>query len=305
TVSESLRRHTRGEGLDGRQGESLEAIVTEMLRSVFLPEDIVHLVRKVPDEAKTATVRLQWDNGAEFGLSLTTQGSLRVEVRGDFSGLDNAVFVPTRELLSIYPGFTAAWLRRESAFDRTHFDLCVLLGLNPLRGAPDERRALIDPLERATQARVYRQNDRFYLQYDEGSDIEASLAAEGHRKLGMIAYLIHNGSLTANGFLFWDEPEAGINPLLVRATADTIVGLASAGLQTFLSTHDYILASDLSLRAHPDSMRFFALGRGEHGVVAEAGERMTDLEHNAILDAFVHLHARERAAFVGAGSIEP
>ena len=308
TVSESLRRHTRGEGLDGRQGEPLDAIVAEMLRSVFLPEELGRLVRRVPRGAKTATVEVTWDSGASFRLSLTTQGTLTVEVSGAFSTLENAVFIPTRELLSIYPGFTAAWLRRESAFDRTYFDICVLLGLNPLRGPRDEpRRALIEPLERATKAKVYRQNDRFYLKYDEGSDIEASLAAEGHRKLGMIAYLIVNGSLTTNGFLFWDEPEAGINPSLVRTTAETIVALANAGLQTFLSTHDYILASDLSLRAHPDKMRFFAFGRGEqtHGVVTESGDRMTDLQHNAILDAFVNLHARERAAFIGAEAGQP
>jgi hypothetical protein len=305
-LSESVRRHVGGEGLDGRKGEPLESVVQEMLRGVFLPDELGRLVRRVPKGAKTATVAAQWANGASIELSLTTQGAFRVKLEGDLASLGNSVFIPTREVLSVYPGFTAAWLKRESEFDRTYYEICVLLGLNLLRGPRDEtRRRLIEPIERAIHARVHQDNGRFYLKYDEGGDIEAQLAAEGHRKLGMIAYLIANGSLTDNSFLFWDEPEAGINPLLVRVTGDVIFGLAKTGLQNFLSTHDYIFASNLSLRADQGSTRFFAFGRTDAGVGVESGARMSDLEHNPILDAFVDLHARERAAFLAGGSGGP
>lgn len=299
SLTESVRRHVRGEGLDGRRDEPLESIVREMLRSVFLPDELGRLVRRIPKGAKTAFVEVSWENGATVRFDLTTQGSLKVGMTGDFATLENAVFIPTREVLSTYPGFTAAWLKRESEFDRTYYDICVLLGLNPLRGPRDElQRRLLEPLERATQARVHQKNGRFYLKYEEGGDIEAPLAAEGHRKLGMVAYLIANGSLTANSFLFWDEPEAGINPLLVRATGEVIYSLASIGLQSFLSTHDYVFASDLSLRATPETARFMAFVRTNDGVVVETGARLAELEHNPILDAFVDLNARERAALV-------
>lgn len=297
TLTESVRRHVRNEGLDGRQGEPLENIVREMLRGVFLPDELGRLVRRIPAGAKTSQIVLTWASGASLTVELTTQGSLKVWPKGDFTALENAVFIPTREVLSTFPGFTAAWLKRESEFDRTYYDICVLLGLSPLRGPRDEtRRKLLEPLEQAIHARVHQQNGRFYLKYDEGGDIEAPLAAEGHRKLGMIAYLIANGSLTANSFLFWDEPEAGINPQLVRATGEVIYGLANIGLQSFLSTHDYVFASDLSLRATPETARFFAFARTADGVVAESGTHLADLEHNPILDAFVDLNARERAA---------
>jgi hypothetical protein len=268
-----------------------------MLRSVFLPDELGRLVRRVPKGGKTAMVTVTWENGASLHLELTPQGSLKVSLHGDLSALENAVFIPTREVLSTYPGFTAAWLKRESEFDRTYYDICVLLGLNPLRGPRDEvRRKLLEPLEQAMHARVLQKEGRFYLKYEEGGEIEAPLAAEGHRKLGMIAYLIANGSLTANSFLFWDEPEAGINPQLVRATGEVIYGLASIGLQSFLSTHDYVFASDMSLRATPETARFFALERTTEGVIVEAGANLSELEHNPILDAFVDLNARERAA---------
>lgn len=300
-LSESARRHVSAEGLDGRPGEPLRDITAEMVRGVFLPDELNRLVQRVPKGRKTAVARLSWTNGATLVLELTTQGRLDVSRSGDFSSLGNSVFIPTREVLSIYPGFTAAWLKRESAFDRTYYDLCVLLGLRPLRGPKDAtRRLLSEPLERVLRAKVHLEDSGFYLRYAEG-DIEAQLAAEGHRKLGMIAHLVANGSLSEKSFLFWDEPEAGINPRLVTATGEVIFGLAKTGLQSFLATHDYIFASDISLRADPTSTRFFALGRGADGVIVERGDHFSDLQNNPILDALIDLHDRERRAFVDQG----
>jgi energy-coupling factor transporter ATP-binding protein EcfA2 len=306
TLSEAVRRQHRGEGLDGLGPLATADFVKEMLRGVFLPEEIGRLVRRAPGR-QAAEISLAWTNGASLEVEVGPGNSISTTLDGDFSGLQEAVFIPTREMLSIYPGFTAAWLKRESEFDRTYFELSKQLGLKLLRGARDEpRRALLEPLEQAIHARVRQENGRFYLKYEDGGDIEAPLAAEGHRKLAMLAYLIANGSLTANGFLFWDEPEASINPSLARTTGNVIFGLARLGLQNFVTTHDYVLASEASLQAGSDasatSARFFALGRaqGHVGVAVETGERLTDLERNPILDAFVELNVRERTALASA-----
>lgn len=302
-LSEAVRRQARGDGLDGSGPLVTPDFVKELLRSVFLPDELGRLVRRTGGGDQTARVKLDWTNGAWLTVEVSKQGEVSTGLHGDCSGLQEAVFIPTREMLSIYPGFTAAWLKRESEFDRTYYDLSVRLGLKLLRAPLDEsRRRLLEPLEQAIHAKVHQENGRFYLKYEDGSDVEANLAAEGHRKLAMLAYLIANGSLTANGLLLWDEPEASINPLLARATGGMIFGLARLGLQTFVSTHDYVLASELSLQAGTgpisDATKFFALGRasGRPGVVVEAGERLNDLEHNPILDAFVDLNARERIA---------
>lgn len=303
-LSEAVRRQHRGEGLDGSGPLVTPELVKEMLRGVFLPGEIGRLVRNVRGH-QAAEVVLSWTNGASLSVEIE-QGGVSTTLDGDFSGLQDAVFIPTRELLSIYPGFTAAWLKRESEFDRTYYDLSVRLGLKLLRGPRDElRRGLLEPLERAIHAKVRQENGRFYLRYDDGVDIEAPLAAEGHRKLAMLAYLIANGSLTTNGFLFWDEPEASINPSLARTTSDVTFGLAGLGLQSFITTHDYVFASDLSLRPAADTLaaRFFSLWRQpeSRSVAVESGERLTDLEHNPILSAFTALHEREQAAFLDDG----
>ncbi len=148
---------------------------------------------------------------------------------------------------------------------------------------------------------------RFYLDLPDGR-MEAPLVAEGLRKLAMLAHLIVNGSLAANAFLFWDEPEANMNPKLSKLTSDVVFRLAQEGVQVFLATHDYVLSSDLSLAIETDpswrrGMAFFALGRqeGNEGVAVERGEVLAKLLNNPILEAFAALHEREQEAFAADG----
>jgi hypothetical protein len=227
---------------------------------------------------------------------------------GHLSRVGRAVFLPPREVLSMFPGFTAAWLNRESAFDRTYYDLCVVLGLRPLRAGPSA--ALLDPLECALGGKVLVKGDRFYLEYG-GGEMEVSMVGEGDRKLAMIAYLVMNGALSENAYLLWDEPEANLNPSRARLMSETAVRLSHSGVQAFLATHDYALTSELSLQVDtgklsPGEAAFFALYReaGGPSVFVERGIRLADLSHNAILDALAGLHRREEESFVEAESVE-
>lgn len=305
-LSESVRRHVHKEGLDGRSPEGLPLpdLIAEMLRGVFLPDELGRLVRRGLGR-RSAQIELTWDTGATLRVKLSNLGKLTATLTGDLQGLERAVFLPTREVLSIFPGFVESWLRRESPYDRTYYDLCVSLGLSPLRGARDATRAgLLEPIERALRASVVVSNGRFYLRYDDGN-MEAPLVAEGHRKLAMLAYLIVNGSLTRNGLMFWDEPEANMNPKLSLLTRDVVFGMGKLGVQSFLATHDYVLASDISLKAATMAPRdsqtaFFALSRApdREGATVEQAALFTDLDNNAILSAFGDLHEREQAAFL-------
>jgi len=131
--------------------------------------------------------------------------------------------------------------------------------------------------------------------------------AEGMRKLGMLDYLIVNGSLTDNGFLLWDEPEASLNPQLTRLTGDIVLGLARSGVQSWIATHDYLLTSELGLAAEQSTtpeMAFFALTRSAdiEGSTIERGDKLAELQDNAILKALADLHKREESAFLGGAS---
>ena len=108
------------------------------------------------------------------------------------------VFLPTHELLSIYPGFSALYDSRHVEFEESWRDTCQLLGAPTLK-APREgdSRALLTPLEELMGGRlVLDRNGRFYLRSPQGST-EMPLVAEGVRKLGMLGACAVQGTGTS------------------------------------------------------------------------------------------------------------
>jgi ABC-type cobalamin/Fe3+-siderophores transport system ATPase subunit len=305
-VSESVRRHTTGEGLDQSVHKpELADVLAEMLAAVFQPDELGRLVRRGIGRRK-ARIRGTWRNGTDestLEIELSSLGRLSIP-KLSLPELERSIFIPTREVLSIFPGFISSYLKRESAFDRTVYDLCLALDSKPLRGPRNDIRArLLQPLEDALGGSVVNEKGYFYLKLPDGN-MEAPLVAEGIRKLGMLDYLIVNGSLTENGFLLWDEPEASLNPRLTRLTGHIAVELARSGVQTWIATHDYLLTSELALaseRLIADDTSFFALAREPNveGTFVERGSKLADLQHNSILKALADLHEREEAAFLG------
>ena len=74
------------------------------------------------------------------------------------------------------------------------------------------------------------------------SKVEFNLVAEGIRKIALLWQLMKNGTLEKGSVLFWDEPEANINPLHIPLIVDMLLELQQGGVQIFISTHDYILS---------------------------------------------------------------
>ncbi|WP_437836605.1 AAA family ATPase [Sorangium sp. So ce1153] len=298
-LTEAARRFAAGEGLDGGAEPKLDDLVRGMLMGVFQPDSLDSFAKYSPGQAD---VSLEWED-ARVEVTLPTRAALTSKADGDLSRIGRPLFIPPREVLSIFPGFVEAWVRRESAFDRTYFDLCMALGLMPLRSRGPA--ALRDPIEQELGGKVFMRDGRFYLKYP-GDDMEVTMVAEGDRRLAMIANLLINGSLSENAYLLWDEPEANLNPKRARLTSDTAAGLAHAGAQVFIATHDYALTSELSLKVDTDALRpreaaFFALRRDGIDVFLERGERLAELQHNPILDAIASLHEREQQALFAPG----
>ena len=97
--------------------------------------------------------------------------------------------------------------------------------------------------------------------------------------------------MTKNGILFWDEPEANLNPKLVKVVVETLRKLAESGVQIFVTTHDYLVSQKLSLLAEYGSkidMRFFTFLRAKRGdgVKVEWGNSLAQIDNNPILDEF-------------------
>ena len=76
-----------------------------------------------------------------------------------------AIFLPTRELLTIYPGFVSLYEGRYLEFEETYRDTCLLLG-EPLLKKP--MTDLLAILEQTMGGKVLLERGRFYLVHDFG-----------------------------------------------------------------------------------------------------------------------------------------
>lgn len=282
----------------------LQKALADKLRGVFRPDEIGRLVRRQPGRGR-AEVKCGFDLvGQELAFSLNSTSKTEValeELPMTWSQF-MPVYLPTRELLTIAPGFVSLYDSAYLPFEETWRDTALLLQGFLVKGPRESTiRDLLKLLEGAMGGRV--ETDaagRFYLRTPSGN-IEMHLVAEGLRKLAMLARLIATGSLVGefvdirqtsifgHPTLFWDEPEANLNPRTIKAIARTILQLCQRGTQVFIATHSLFLLRELYILQQNEfaalDSRCFGLHRGEDGAVTvEQGETMDDIGDIAALD---------------------
>ena len=251
----------------------LQTRVADKLENVFRPEYLGRLARRRQGRERCDVSFVFKQRSHNLSFSFSSNSKREVNIASLPSAWINVPpsYLPTRELLSIYPNFVAFYDSHYLDFEETWRDTCVLLG-RPLQRGPKEAtiRALLDPLELAMDGHVeLDRNGRFYLRTADGR-LEMPLVAEGQRKLAMLSRLIATGALLEQGYLFWDEPEANLNPVLIRQVANSIVEIAATGVQVFIATHSLFLLRELEIQLRVRSSvagKYFGLDKGALGGV--------------------------------------
>ena len=206
-----------------------------------------------------------------------------------------SVFIPAKEMLAHGPGFRALYAYREIHYEEIYADIVDRAHLPPLRDRTDATRGrILKALEHAMGGRVTVEDEEFFLKMEIG-ELEFTLLAEGMRKLGLLWLLIRNGTLPRGSILFWDEPEANLNPKLLTVVIDALLQLQRSGVQVLIATHEYAVLKELELLlTEEDDVRFHALYRDSEGEVScESADRPFKLRNSAIADAFTSLYDRE------------
>lgn len=288
----------------------LQKDIATKLMGIFRPDKLGRLVRShrargAVGGRAAAEVELQFTNKADqLQFSFSSVSEVEVKLTGEIAPKEflkaEPIFIPTKEAISMFPGFSALYRGRELSIDETYFDLCVALEATPLRGPRLEAiKQLLDPIEKRLGGTVIRKGDRFYLDTTEGTH-EMPLVAEGVRKIATLAHLLRNGALTKKGLVFWDEPESNLNPRLIRAVAAMLFELASQGIQVVLATHSFFLMKELELlRARATDRkialtRFISLALDENREpVFEQGNALKDLRNIVALDEELAQYDRE------------
>jgi ABC-type transport system involved in cytochrome c biogenesis ATPase subunit len=257
--------------------------IAEKLVGVFNPDTLGRLCRRGVGRARSEiNADFGHDKKLSFSFASNSKTDVIIEHIPGGGRRDVPIFFPPREVLSLFPGFISLYEERELSIDETYYDLCKLLSLPLLKGKrAEEIAALVEPLEKIMGGCVRRHGSRFYLHLPRQGIMEVPLIAEGLRKVAMLAYLAANGSLTDKSMLFWDEPEANLNPRIVRQLCRTLIDLVNKGVQVFLATHDLFVMKELSFLIEKSEKktpaRFFGLSFEEDEVKMERGELLEDI----------------------------
>jgi len=199
------------------------------------------------------------------------------------------VYLPSKEMLSFFEGFSPLYQRREVSFDETFFDLAIKLETGRLKSLSDGVSHLLALLAVEVGGELQLEGGRFYTAVKGKARQEITLLAEGLRKLATLMRLLENGSLQIGGTLFWDEPETNLNPRLIKLIARVICHLCNQGIQVILATHSLFLLRELEILASGTEFsgidkHFFALRPGQFGVEVEQGDTLDALQTLVLLD---------------------
>ncbi len=285
TVLATLAEGERGSGSDDPTKGYLATALARKLTGVFRPDQLGRLASRQQGRSRCEVKASFKDRGLDTGFSFNSSSKTEVSVDRvpDNWSDKKPVFLPTRELLTIAPGFAALYANSQLKFEETWRDTCELLEVPLARGPRLETiKPLLEPLEEQLGGKVVEgTSGGFYLKTADGT-LEAHLLAEGVRKLAMLARLIASGSLTGKGCLFWDEPEANLNPKVVKKVAVTILQLCQAGVQVFVATHSLFLMRELDLLLKQEEFkgvaaRFTGLHPADDGVRVDQGATVDEI----------------------------
>jgi len=255
------------------------------------------LIRGALNRNMDKDVKLKAELGGktyDYALSISDDKS-GYSGKGDvITGEIFSTFIPAKEMLSI-SNITRIDDRfnRELAIDKSLVNIIKKAQSMKLSDPPEFAKKVALKLEAILGGTVFiKESDlTFWIRKTTGEEILFAMEAEGIRKFGLLWQLLMNGSLSSGSVLFWDEPEANINPKLIPVLVDVLMELAKNGIQVFLATHEFNLMQYLNLKKKDDDdVSFISFHKDDAGMVSvETAEDYAHLEHNPIVEANIKM----------------
>jgi AAA15 family ATPase/GTPase len=204
-----------------------------------------------------------------------------------------SVFIPVTEMLQHSKGFLALERERKIPFDKTQIDILSKAELGETNKITPNASELPNKIKNIIGGEVEYKNDTFSVVKADGKRVLFSLEASGFQKFGLLWKLLRNGLLESGSILFWDEPEASINPELIPTLVDILLELQKGGVQIFIATHSYDVARWFELNKKAEnSLRYFNLRKTDSGIAADVADDYVSLSNNVIEDAGNKLYKR-------------
>lgn len=288
--------------LDGKEDVTKEDISNELtskLLSLFMPLDdkLGKLRRTGTDVSESAEISATVTADRMIDLSFHSNSkSVAVQNQKDYTKYSfRPVFIPTKEVLSFMKGFISLYQKYELSFDATYRDICLQLDLPEVRKDQLEDRSkwAIEEIEKICGGRfIFYGGGKVTFKTDD-AEYSANVMAEGFRKAGMLARLLETGALMpgASGPLLWDEPEANLNPKLLKLLVQILLDLSTKDQQVILTTHNYVLLKWFNLlgdksEGHAVRYHSLTLDPDTKEVRIQSSDDFSEILSNPIDEAF-------------------
>lgn len=272
----------------------LEAALTAKMLRLFMPLD--EKLGKMHHQGATdqAYLSAKFAGGQKIAATFFNNSkALAIQDRDNYEQYQaEAVFIPTKEVLSFMKGFNSLYEKYGLSFDQTYQDICLLLDLPEVRpkNIHEKSKWAMAEIEGICGGRFVFYGGGKVTFKTETAEYSANSMAEGFRKAGMLSRLLETGAIQpgVSGPLFWDEPESNLNPKLMKLLVQILLELSRNGQQIILATHDYFLLKWLDLEmSKTDHVLYHALYRGANGeICVESAEDYRSISPNAIADTF-------------------
>ena len=282
--------------------EELATVLTAKLLRLFMPLDdkLGKLHRQGATEQ--AGISAQFSQGQKIATTFFNNSkTLAIQSRASYEKFQNeAVFIPTKEVLSFMKGFNSLYEKYGLSFDQSYQDVCLLLDLPEIRpeNLHEKSKWAMEQIEQVCGGKFVFYGGGKVTFKTEHTEYSANVMAEGFRKAGILARLLETGAIQPgiSGPLFWDEPESNLNPKLMKLLVQILLELSRNGQQIILATHDYVLIKWLDLLVNTDAgdhIRFHALSRENGDVQVQSADDYRQLNTNAIANTFSDLYDEE------------
>ena len=275
-------------------GKNIDRTLAQKVNAVFLPDSIGRMVHRSKGRGSGSfTVFRKNENDVKersITLSLTTLGKAEQKVNNWYEDMNQEVtFIPVKDMLANAPGFRSLFSSKILPYEEVYLDILDKAFMPVSKGLSKEREKLLNHLQSVMEGKVINKDEKFYLKNKAGN-LEFPLLAEGFRKLGLLYLLIQNESLIKGSVLFWDEPEANLNPKLSKAVVNILLELQRMGVQIFITTHDYVLLKEFDLATTPkDDILYHTLYKENGAIKYATTSEMDEMTPNAIDDTFARL----------------
>ncbi|MDR1262549.1 MAG: AAA family ATPase [Oscillospiraceae bacterium] len=193
------------------------------------------------------------------------------------------IFIPVAEMLSHSKGLLALDKKLKMPYDQTEIDVLMNAELPETREVSPVIQTLLTQISKVINGEVLYENDTFFVVKKDGRKVRFADEASGFQKFGLLWKLLRNGLIESGSVLFWDEPEASINPELIPTLVDVLLTIQKTGVQIFIATHNYDVAQWLELNKTAETIiRYFNLRKVDGQINADVSDNYDTL--NSVID---------------------